>query len=480
MKKILALSLIALCATAHISNAEVTVFNKNGAEIKAGVVLGMGGMFANNAQYGAGSADTRNESIRRKSPKWIEKYIKPSVTGTFDVGNGSTGYAGLSVIGAKNFGKGEPNIISTTSHEPGRFGLEDAYVGWKSGKLFKSADDLVDFSLGNQSFTIGDGFIICDGTTDGSGRGAYYIGPRTAFRETAILKINSSPVRLKFFHLQNNSNQQIMRGGDQPRTWLHGVDAEWFKPNQKEKDKDLWTFGASVIHVYKADQTVINPATASNRDGLMMYNARMGGHFIPWNHDIRFMSGVVHQENPNWSRETVANAYYIEPAYMFSKLWGKPLLAYRYSYYSGDNNPGSQVKRSYDGMLFGTNLYDGYGTYQAGDVFGQYVSGNSNLRIHQINAKFTPRENINFGVLYLNIDFDKPRQAGARNRHAVNEFNIYGGWSPYKWLELSTLLGMSIPQQGMKESIRTAVPNINPNLVGKTFYFGQLSAKVTF
>src|SRR3546814_15678661 len=62
-------------------------------------------------------------------------------------------------------------------------------------------------SVGRQDFTIGDGFLIQDGTIEGQKRGATILSPRVAFDRTAILRLNTAPVRADVFHLEGTVNQ---------------------------------------------------------------------------------------------------------------------------------------------------------------------------------------------------------------------------------------------------------------------------------
>src|SRR3546814_19190422 len=83
-------------------------------------------------------------------------------------------------------------------------------------------------SVGRQDFTIGDGFLIQDGTIEGQKRGATILSPRVAFDRTAILRLNTAPVRADVFHLEGTVNQDRMRGGDAAATKLYGANVGWF------------------------------------------------------------------------------------------------------------------------------------------------------------------------------------------------------------------------------------------------------------
>lgn len=455
----------------------LTLYKKNNTQFETGGTITMGAFLSDHAGYGAGSADTKNPNVRRTSPKWTEASVEPYLKGTLTNANSSAQYFKYSAVWAMTMGKGDMSLSSTTSHQPSSIDHEESYVGWRSGNLFpKLGKDAIDFSIGNQRFVMGDGMLVSSGTTSGFKRAGYYTGPRGSFRRTAILKFNTSPIRGQLFHLNNNVNQKWMQGNDQPKTFLNGANIEWFRADEKDKEKDLWHVGASIIHVYKSDQAYNTTYAFTRRDGMMVYNVRMDGAFFPWNRDIKFAAGYVHQHNGVDSRNLNANAYYIEPGYQFSRLWAQPLLTYAYFYYSGDKNPGSGRKKTYDPLFNGYVLRDTFGRWEIGEIYGQFVNFNTNAVANRIHLKITPTENTSYGAIYYYINFDKAAQAQATSRRAADEFNVYARWYPKKWLSLSALLGASVPKLGLKQSIRNTLPTVDAGRIGKTSYFGQLTA----
>ncbi|MBX9696692.1 MAG: alginate export family protein [Alphaproteobacteria bacterium] len=469
--------------TAQADYFKTLVNNDKGSntKIELGTVVTVALAKVNNATYGAGSADNKNQNIRRDNPFWQEYAIYPKIRTTTSFTNLSELYSGWSVVAAGTQGNGDASPISTTSHKPFFFDTEEAYMGWRSGKMFKGYDNnLIDISVGNQSFQVGDGFVIADGTSDAFRRGASFTGPRTAFRETAIVRINTYPVKGQIFHLRTNTNQRYMRGTDQPRALMYGGNIEYVSRDPKDISKIFWTVGAMFLNIYKADRKSNASSQSINRDGLQVYNPRFGGNFCPWNRDIRFFAGYVHQKNNKTDRKTNTHAYYIEPGYTFSKIWGKPLLTYRYMFFSGDANPGSAVKKSYDPLMFGFWRRDGVGTWEIGEIYGQFYATNTNQKVHSVQLRFNPTEQFGFGLLYYNINYDKPQQAGSLSRRTGDEWDLYSTWSPYEWLSFSAIAGAVIPKAGLKQSTIASTPTVDPGRIGKTTYFGYLSAAFKF
>lgn len=479
MKRLLPLCLLLGAASFNTAQADyfktlIESDNSLNTKLELGTVVNLAFAKVWNSYYGAGSRDLKNANITRKNPAWMEYSFNPKIKTTTGLPNQSELYAGLSVIGAGAQGRGDASAISTTSEHPFLLDWEEAFIGWRSGKMFKGCDDnFMDFSLGNQSFLVGDGFVIADGTIDGFRRGAFYLGPRTAFRDTAILKINTHPVRGQVFHLRTNTNQRDMKGNDQPNTRMYGANIEYVSRDDKDASKELWTIGAMYLNVYKAS----NPVNA--RDGMHLFNLRTGGTFFSFNRDIRFFAGYVHEHNSKSNKKVSANAYYIEPGYTFSNWWAKPLLTYRYTFFSGqkDTTAGAK-KKSYDPMNFGFWARDGYGTWETGQIFGTFYFGNTNQQVQNVQLKLFPTDQLTFGVQYYHVDFHKPEQYGATSKHATNEVDLYGTWSPCEKYSFTLIGGASSAGKGIKQAIQSNLGLNKPT--GKTTYFASLMATFKF
>src|SRR5258708_7736860 len=85
----------------------------------------------------------------------------------------------VGAIGSATRGNGDAvQNTSTTSATPSYLAMESYYLGWRSGAALEGwGDDAVDFSLGNQPLTIGDGLLINGAVTNAFQRGAYYLSP---------------------------------------------------------------------------------------------------------------------------------------------------------------------------------------------------------------------------------------------------------------------------------------------------------------
>lgn len=433
-----------------------------------------------NSNFGGGSRDVKNRNHVRHHPAWQEYVWNPKIRANQELSNQTNLYARLSAVWATTQGNGDGADPSLTSNKPSLFSPEEAVIGWNSGNLLQQygyGDPVFDVSVGNQGFKVADRFVISDGTSDNGWRAASWWGPRGAFRETAIIKVNTNPIRGDIFHLRTNTSQRYVYGSDQPRTMLYGGNVEYVSRDAKQKE--LWNLGFTFAHLYQADSDFRTTSPRANRKGLSVYNPRLGGSFFPINRDIRFYAGYVHQRNNTPLRKANAHAYYVEPGYQFSKVWGTPVLTYRYMFFSGDNNPGSSIKKSYDPLMFGYWARS-FGAWEAGEAYGQVYFTNTNQKVHTIQLKMTPWKDYTMGILYYNIKFDKPRQAGAISNRSADEWDAYVKWSPYSWLDLSAIVGACIPKSGLKQLTAAGNTAIPASRIGKTLYFGFLSATLNF
>jgi hypothetical protein len=338
------------------------------------------------------------------------------------------------------------------------------------------------------------------------GRSAFSLQPRTSFDHTAILKVDAGPVRVQLFNLETRTDQDLLRGFDQPKTQFAGFDLALFKPsetppNQKaagEKEAkqasleaaetrekppvpDIWSAGVNVLHVYDADSTPgtfsfpageASPALSinGNRNGLNVYSGYLHGSFFESDPDILFHSQFVLERNDAVDRRVSADAWYIEPGYRFSSLPWTPQLNLRYAHFSGDPNPADRIKQSYD-PLFVTGGDRGFGSWTLGEIFGQFISPNSNLNVKMANLKLSPLPDVlDIGAIYYDFDFDQVRQfddPGITARHAADELDLYAEWSLNDKTSVTGVFGFAVPGAGLKQAAQVFIAKSGPS--GRAF-----------
>jgi hypothetical protein len=516
--------------------AHELLYDQDGSKLAVGIEAGLGGFAVGNVDTGAGNVNTDAPlqtpfppSERRTTRDWFEGFAKPFAeleTPFFDFGHT---YALVSVVGALTRGNGDATSSlapqgarSTTSNAPQHAALEDAVVGWHSGDLLANSlgEDAIELSGGRQSFVLGDSFLIGSGVVNGFGRAAFYLQPRSSFDSAAILKLDLSPVRAKLFHLENRVDQDLMQGFDQPKTDFFGLDIALFEPSEaepspkasgekqarkaaqavqttrvKKEVPDLWTAGFDFLHAYSADST---PGTFSfppgqpspplsiygNRKGLDVYSGYLAGSFFKFDPNIRFHSQFVLERNDAVDRRVEAAAWYVEPGYKFSTLPWTPQLNLRYAHFSGDPNPNDRLKQSYD-PLFTTGGDRGFGSWFLGEIFGQYISANSNLNVAMALLKFLPLDAVEAGIIYYDFHFDQTAQFGnpsITSKNAAQEVDFYSVWSATEWLTVSGVVGFAVPGTGLKQAAQSFVIENGPigRTVGRTMTLAELFLAIKY
>jgi hypothetical protein len=518
------------------AQAHQMLYDQDGYRLAVGIEAGLGGFLVGNVDTGAGNINTDvplvgpfPPSVRRTTRDWFEGFGKPFAeleTPFFDFGHT---YALVSMVGALTRGNGDalsslaPQVArSTTSDAPQHAALEDAFVGWHSGNLFADAmgEDAIELSGGRQSFVLGDAFLIGTGVANGFGRAALYLQPRASFDHVALLKLNLEPVRARLFNLENRVNQDLMRGFDQPKTQFLGLDIGLFGTGEPERSvtktgqkqapnsaqavqttrvkkevPDLWSASFEFFHFYDADSTPETfsfppgaPAPAlsifGNREGLNVYSGYLAGSLFEFDRNMLLYSQFALERNDAVDRRVKAAAWYVEPGYKFSMLPWSPQLNLRYAHFSGDPNPNDRLKQSYD-PLFTTGGSRGFGSWFLGEIFGQYISANTNLDLEMVHLKISPLDSLDTGILYYNFRFDQTAQFNnplITSKNAAQEVDFYTVWSATDWLTVSGVVGFAVPGTGLKQAAQVFIIENGPigRRVGRTMTLAELFASIKY
>lgn len=468
-----ALWLVAPAAFAGDDEREKPGQRLNFGDLELGLTLDAGlGLFGvTNAQNGLGSLSSNG--VRQGGRRWTEGYIAPGLEAEYQLESGTL-YGVLRATASATRGDGEAQRNSVTDMRPESLSLSEAYLGWASGQSFAAlGEDAVDLSVGRQNFMIGDGFLIADGTLDSFRRNNHVVGPREAFDRTAILRLNTEPVRADLFHLESNTDQHFMRGKDSAATALHGANVEWFASalrddGRRDYEARQWYLGATLLNITDADEA-ISPA----RDGMNVYAIRSGGALLSslgegWQ-DAALYSEFARQRNNTAGRQLRAEAWYIEPQYTFSALPWQPRLSYRYMHFSGDSDTGDSISRGWD-PLFTAGGPRGYGSWDLGEIYARYVGSNSNLNSHMVHVKLQPAEALSLGAILYRHSYDKPDTAnGVTSDRLQDELNLYAVWAtPLPGLEIATVLGAARAGRGLRQTLGTT------DATDKTTWLGQM------
>jgi len=528
---------LALTAAAGPTAANETVYDEDGYKLVVGMHAGFGVFGANDVDFGAGDINSRAPAggpfpawQRRATRTWFEAYTKAfAEIETPFFGFGHT-YGVVSADGSLTRGSGDAlsslasqGARSTTSDAPQDAEFEDYVIGWHSGELLTASlgDDAIDLSAGRQSFVVGDAFLIGSGVVNGFGRAAFTLQPHTSFDHATILKVNSAPVRVQLFNLETRTDQNLMHGFDQPKAKVAGFDLALFKSGaelsgvkaagEKEANQaaqetaaaratketaDVWTAGVNFFHIYDADSTPgpfsfpvgeASPALSvnGNRNGLNVYSGYLQGAFLERDPDILLYSQFVLERNDDANRRVSADAWYVEPGYRFSALPWTPQLNLRYAHFSGDPNPNDRVKESYD-PLFAASGDRGFGSWTMGEIFGAFISPNSNLNAKMAHLKSTPLPDLlDVGAIYYSFDFDHPAQFNDPRitaHHAADELDLYAKWTLTDWLGLTGVFGFAVPGAGLKQAAQAFRADNGPagRATGRTETLAELILELKY
>jgi hypothetical protein len=318
------------------------------------------------------------------------------------------------------------------------------------------------------------------------------LGPRTAFEQTAVARINTAPVRAELFRARAVVDQTLTRDSDNPHSEFFGANLEWFESSDQdhgrfEYGERKWYAGLMALKFTEADSTAgrnfsfvgagNSSALGANRDGLEVYSARVGGAVLPMLPDFSLYGEYGVQRNDKALRKVRADAWYLEPQYTLSALPWSPRLGYRYGRFSGDANPNDRTDKSWD-PLFPGNGPRGLGTWTQGEIYGRYTGlGNSNLNVHQIHVKATPVEDtLRAGIILYRFNFNEARQtANVTDKGIMDEINVYAEWeTPVKGLTVVPVLGAGKARSGLKQSLGTADRN------DRTVWLTQIAAAFSF
>ncbi len=467
--------------------AEDAAHEKNGLSVDLGgatltltLDAGFGGFSVANPQFGGASNSPSGERAGKRG--WFEGFAKPGLGLEQPLGDSSL-YAGLSAIASFTRGNGEAQASAGTARQPDHLALEDAFIGWRSGLTLASwGEDAVDLSLGNQGFSIGDGFLLVDGTAEGWRRAAYVMGPRAAFERSAILRLNTEPLRADLFHLAGRVDQKRMLGNDAPATSLYGANLEWFGSAHKDHGRSeyaerAWYLGATWLHLYEADRSVAGNQGGANRDGLQVYALRLGGS-LPALPDFGLYGEYAVQRNDSSNAKVRARAWYVEPQYTASALPWQPKLAYRFSRFGGDDNTGDTTDRTWDALFSGGGPR-GLGSWDQGEIYARYIGGNSNLRSQLLHLSMQPDTALTVGAIYYRHDFDVT-PTGAGSKRLMDELDVYAQWqTPLDGLSLTALAAFGKPAVGQQQSARANNAG-NNEAVGRTTWLGQFVLAYAF
>jgi Alginate export len=318
--------------------------------------------------------------------------------------------------------------------------LESGYLGWQSEDLFpRLGHNAIELSAGSQNYQVFDGLLFWDGGQDATDRGANWISPRKAFRETGIARLNLGGLVFEGVHLKYNDNPDTHTRLGAGR--IEYVTDDWFMKHSK--------VGFMAFDIYESDT-----ASRNGMNGVYVYHEATP---LPALTDFAYTTSFVRQSNSRSSGLSEAYGWYVAPAYQLSSLPWKPQLSYRYASFSGGGT------RAFDSLF--TGLSD-WGSWFQGELLGEFVLSNSNLNSNQVRLLLKPNEILTMNLIYYKFLLDNRNQefglTPARvNRSLADEVDLIVDVAPTNWWSLSATCSVANPNQGFREAVNGSATWIN-------------------
>ena len=497
--------------TALPAAADVSLYDENGLKIDGAFTGGITGFTSPGAQFGAGSYTNNNGSAGRRisgHPAWTELFLMPELKASYETENLGSFYGDVSGQLSATGGDGDPSLISTTYGHPVLVAVENLYAGWKSGKTLDGLgadENALDLSGGRQSFKVADGFLLSNGVTNQGKRGMFWTQSRTAFSQTGVARVATGPVRGDVFYLQNETaNHKLLPGLlDSAKTKVFGGNLELFETVAAEEGKPAkdgasnysdrkWYAGLTFFTVLDSDtrgnfgfsnpgnggNATVTNTLSSNRDGMNVFSAHVGGNPLPFLEDFSIYGNYVYENNSKVNRKVNANAWYLEPGYQLSDVTWTPKLSYRYAHFSGDKNPNDTTKKAYDPFFYNA-ITRGFGTWFIGEIVGNYVISNSNVNIHEVVLSVNPTDSLKLSLLAYNYTYDaKTQNTGVTSSALANELDGAVEWTISDNLSWANAFGVAQAGRGYKQYIQSNAGAAYPG--NKTWLLGESSLVVKF
>ncbi|MCU1758456.1 alginate export family protein [Pseudomonas sp. 14P_8.1_Bac3] len=388
-------ALISQCAVAGYA------FDAGDVKGEATLAAGAASLNARHVNFGSGRVDLRNGRNTGERADWQEMYLKPGMTLNYELYPGFEVFGGASAVGAATLGDGDAGGYTRSSDHD--LAVEAFYAGVRKGDWT--------FSAGRQDFKVGTGFIVMDGNLDFFDDAAYWIGPRTAFRDSAIVRYSHDRLSAQAFSLRTDDDL-----GD-------------FRMNGLNVDYDLAgavTLGAMAMKVNSLDReaNIQNP-----REGMQVYNLRALQGKVPGLDDLTLHGEYAVERGSGAGVDYDARAWYAQADYAFPSFPLQPLLSYRYAYFSGDDDPTDTKKKAWDPLSKG---YVDWGTWLIGDVVGNYLLFNSNERVSQWTMRTHLTPTVSLGGIHYQFDLDEKMLNGVAvsDRRFADENVVFLEWTP--------------------------------------------------
>lgn len=254
--------------------------------------------------------------------------------------------------------------------------VEDAFVGISGGiGNWRGSSLQYNVSYGRQQFSIGQGFIIRNTSSNGDNRGALQLNPRWAADYLFLTSLRYNRFMVQLFQLSPDELPII-----DSHTVIRGVNTEW-------GDGNAYQLGFSFLQVPHSRFTYYTPkGDQYGREGLQVYNIRYYGNRPAGTPGLFYKTEFAYERNSRFPMAAFAG--YGEAGWSFSNARLRPAVSYRFAYFSGDN-PDTKRYERWDPLLSGGNAEE----WVLGANHFKMVQ-NSNLIAHRLQLSLRPSHKV--------------------------------------------------------------------------------------
>ncbi|MCL2789084.1 MAG: alginate export family protein [Desulfobulbus sp.] len=385
----------------------------NGSFLQATLGLDLAFFSQGNAWYGNDKGILKGQTV----DSWWESLIRIGLEGNYVLPNTQSLYAKINVVQANTFGGIDADGTNAGMGDVKWLGIDNAYVGWRSGTLFNSlGQDFLDLSFGRQIYTVGTGFLFASEGEAGFQRAAYYLGGRNSADYAAIARMKSGAWSGDLFYFKDNS---ILPSN----TRAGGCSMEY-------AFTDIAILGGSFSAI---------ESDLSDRDGMQVFNLRgsinpfalingpmilrpltLEGEFVREQRDNNLPSGF---------------GWYAAVSYQWSEMPWKPKLTYRYASFD----------EHYDTLFYSST---DWGSWFQGEITGEYDLFNTNLDSHMLRLKVQPVEPLTLNLFYYRFSLHNPGFFGVQDSHYADEWDLTADWTVNRHLTVSLVGALAVPGSG--------------------------------
>ncbi|MCG2430321.1 alginate export family protein [Aequorivita xiaoshiensis] len=334
---------------------------------------------------------------------WVEGFAHLGIYGITPITDNFLIYGGVSAIVSGS--KGEELFTNKTR---GYLGIEDAYIGFVTGKTWENGHRLAaNISVGRQRYTIGNGFLIANTSSNGGSKAALQSNPRWSADLLARASIKYDNTSLEFFYLDPDELPIV-----DSKTKILGLNVEALPTASI-------SVGGSVLAVQKSEYGYFTTKKTYSREGLRVFDAR-----FRWQPKLKGQSGIFIageaglQTNVNFPMR--AHGYFGEVGYNFSKFPWKPTISYRYASFTGDDGNTDRFER-WDPLYSGGN-----GEQWVQGINHFKVVQNSNAIMHRLQIRLRPRSKLELVPQIWFFKADSKTNLGGNPALSFIESKDYG------------------------------------------------------